>query len=104
MIQERCDEIWLCCRSEVLLAVAKLPRLIIITAPAMILTGLFFLSSLLALVLGLDITGSIASNGHLSTPAILPPSTLLILSSANLEYKTHPSPSGSFTFRNITAG
>jgi hypothetical protein len=70
----------------------------------MTLTGLFLLASLFALVLGLDITGSIVPNGHLSTPAVLPPSTLLILSSTNLEYKTHPSPSGSFTFRNITAG
>jgi hypothetical protein len=72
--------------------------------PAMILPALFLLSSLLTFVLGFDITGSIASNGHLSNPAILPPSTLLVLSSTNLEYKTHPSPSGSFTFRNITAG
>ena len=70
----------------------------------MILSGFFLLSSILSLACGLDITGYIVSNTHLSSPAVLPPSTLLILSSTNLEYKTHPSPSGSFTFRNITAG
>lgn len=71
---------------------------------AMILQLLFLLSLLPAFTQGLDITGSISLNSHLLSPASLPPSTLLILSSANLEYKTHPSAAGSFKFRNITAG
>jgi hypothetical protein len=54
---------------------------------------------------GLEITGSIpASNPHLANPALLPPSTILILSAHNRQYKTHPSTSGTFTFRNVTAG
>ena len=93
-------------RSQILLAVAKVPRLIIISTvpPTMILSGCFLLSSLFSLAYGLDITGYIVSNVHLSSPAVLSPSTLLILSSTNLEYKTHPSPSGSFTFRNVSSG
>jgi Protein of unknown function (DUF2012) len=54
---------------------------------------------------GLEITGSIpASNPHLANPAFLPPSTTLILSAHNRQYKTHPSTSGTFAFRNVTAG
>jgi Protein of unknown function (DUF2012) len=53
---------------------------------------------------GLDIAGSIVLNAHLISPASLPPSTLLTLSSKNLEYKTHPASNGLFTFRNVTVG
>jgi hypothetical protein len=66
---------------------------------------LCLLWTFVALTRALDITGSIASvNPHLPSPAYLPPSTLLVLSAPNVEYKTHPSSSGSFTFRNVTAG
>jgi len=70
----------------------------------MIFPGLVIVFSLVSLAWGLDIRGSIVPNVHLSSPAVLPPSTLLILSSTNLEYKAHPSPSGSFTFRNVSSG
>ena len=63
------------------------------------------LTSLLGLACGLDISGSIpTSHPHLQSAALLPPSTLLVLSAPNVEYKTHPSSSGSFAFRNVTAG
>ena len=68
-------------------------------------TLFLLLLSLITFAQGLEITGSIpASNPHLASPAFLPPSTSLILSAHNRQYKTHPSPSGSFTFRNVTAG
>jgi ER membrane protein complex subunit 7 len=70
----------------------------------MIHSVLLFISSLLALTQALDITGSIAASNQLPSPALLPPSTLLVLSAPNLEYKTHASATGSFTFRNVTAG
>src|SRR6202035_4363302 len=71
----------------------------------MILHVLFLLSSLLPLTQALDITGYIPSSSlNFESPALLPPSTLLVLSAPNVEYKTHPSPSGTFTFRNVTAG
>jgi hypothetical protein len=67
----------------------------------MILHVLLVISSLLAFTQALDITGSI----HLGpSPALLPPSTLVVLSAPNLEYKTHPSADGAFTLRNVTAG
>src|SRR5947207_10669509 len=65
---------------------------------------LLVLTSLVVLVLGIDITGSISSSSALVSPSILPPTTLLSLTAPGLEYKTHPSASGSFTFRNVTAG
>lgn len=66
---------------------------------------LYFLLFLLpALINALDIKGTIIPNVHLPSVAVLPPSTLLILTSANLIYKTHPSSSGSFTFHNVTVG
>jgi len=69
------------------------------------LQRLFFLFFLLpCLINALDIKGSIVPNVHLPSTAALPPSTLLILTSADLLYKTHPSSSGSFTFHNVTVG
>jgi len=65
---------------------------------------LLLFSLLPSLTHGLDITGSITPNRFLLSSALLPPSTLLTLSSPNLEYTTHPSPSGSFSFRNVTVG
>jgi len=62
------------------------------------------LSSILAVAQALDINGAITANDYLVSPAILSPSTLVTLSSANLGYKTHPSIDGSFTFHNVTAG
>ena len=76
----------------------------IITAFTMILQVLIFLSALLTFVRGVDISGSILSNAHLPSPAFLPPSTSIVLSSTNLEYRTHPAPNGEFIFRNVTAG
>lgn len=71
----------------------------------MIIPVYFLLFSLFSTcTLGLDITGSITSNSHLLSLASLPPSTLVVLSSPNLEYKTHPTPRGLFKFRNVTAG
>ena len=71
----------------------------------MILPYVVLLFSLIASITqGLDITGSISPNTHLLSASSLPPTTLLILSSSNLEYKTHSTPSGSFNFRNVTAG
>lgn len=66
---------------------------------------ILLLLAFVAFTQGLEITGSIpASNPHLANPAFLPPSTTLILSAHNRQYKTHPSSSGKFTFRNVTAG
>ena len=71
----------------------------------MIIPFLVLLFSLLpSITQGLDITGTISPNTHLLSTSSLPPSTLLILSSSHLEYKTHPTPNGSFKFRNVTAG
>ena len=71
----------------------------------MIIPFLILVFSLLpSITQGLDITGSISPNTHLLSASSLPPSTLLILSSSNLEYKTHQTPHGSFKFRNVTAG
>jgi Protein of unknown function (DUF2012) len=86
--------------------VAKLLRLVITIAEAIMILHILLLlfSVLLSFTKALDIGGSIFSNAHLLSTASLPPTTLLILSSANLEYKTHPSPSGSFKFRNVTSG
>lgn len=75
------------------------------TLAMMLLSLLLFLSSLLGLARGLDISGTIpASHPYLHSAALLPPGTLLVLSAPNVEYKTHPSASGSFTFHNVTAG
>ena len=66
---------------------------------------LVLLTSLVGLAYGLDISGAIAaSHPHLPSAALLPSSTLFVLSAPNLKYETHASSSGSFTFRNVTAG
>jgi Protein of unknown function (DUF2012) len=70
----------------------------------MIRRVLLLLCCLSALVAALDITGSLIANSHLPSPALLPASTLLILSSASLDYRTHSAPDGHFAFRNVTAG
>jgi Protein of unknown function (DUF2012) len=64
--------------------------------------ALFLVCSQVLFAVALDIRGTIASNSHLLSPALLPPSTLLILSSPNLEYRTHPSPNGKFAFHNVS--
>ena len=59
----------------------------------------------MGLAFGLDISGAIIpSHPHLPSAALLPSSTLLILSAPNLKYETHASSSGSFSFHNITVG
>jgi Protein of unknown function (DUF2012) len=69
----------------------------------MMLQVVFLLFSCLAFSQGLDIKGSITPNAYLLSPALLPPSTLVILSAPNHEYSTHPSPGGAFSFYNVTA-
>jgi Protein of unknown function (DUF2012) len=70
----------------------------------MILHHLVLLASLLSFAFGIDIRGSISSSEHLPALAVLAPSTLILLSAPGIQYKTHPSPSGTFTYRNVTAG
>lgn len=65
---------------------------------------LVFLSSLTALCQCLDITGWIQTNNYLPSPSVLPASTLFILAAPGLEYTTHPTSTGKFIFRNVTAG
>ena len=66
------------------------------------LDGLLLLTCLVLFARGLDVKGSIKSNTHLLSPALLPLSSLIILSSPNYEYRTHPSPNGKFSFYNIS--
>jgi len=60
--------------------------------------------SFLVFVQGMDIKGTISAQDNLPSPALLPPSTLLLLTAPGIQYQTHPSPKGEFTFRNVTAG
>ena len=64
----------------------------------------FLLFLLAALANALDLKGTIIPNTYLASAAALPPGTLLLLTSENLFYKTHPSPTGAFTFHNVTVG
>jgi len=64
----------------------------------------FLLFPLVALTNALDLKGTIIPNTDLASAAALPPSTLLILTSDNRIYTTHPSPIGGFTFHNVTVG
>ena len=70
----------------------------------MILQLLLLLSFFLAFTQALDITGSIQLNTHLISAALLPPSTLVTLSGPGLEYATHATADGKFTFHNVAAG
>ena len=58
----------------------------------------------ITLVKSLDIKGIITATADLPSPALLPPSTLLLLSAPGRQYQTHPSPKGEFIIRNVTSG
>lgn len=75
----------------------------VITNLSMLLLALL-ISSFLVFVQGMDIKGAILAHDNLPSPALLPPSTLLLLTAPGIQYQTHPSPKGEFTFRNVTAG
>lgn len=55
------------------------------------------------IVLSIELKGSIVPNAYLSSPRFLP-STIILLSSANILKKTHITFKGSFSIKNVTKG